>query len=444
MELKLTVTGQNFRIVSGSSQLVSDTINYVSAVCSFSDEWIGLDKWLHLRSPAGQIYDIALDETDGVKHLNLSAAGLWELWIHGHKPEPELRITTTSDTIRVIQSGILNGAPLPELSLTAQEQIASDAAYAKAEVEALRQEMTQLDQTVIDVEENSKLAIEAKNSAEQCLNKLPYPDPGTKTWWRWNSSTNTYEDTSERAQGVQGPKGEQGTPGEDLLAPGSLPLNIGHDSRGYYCITGDSAPKSYLATLGTDGVPSGAAPAGFGLGGTAKLVTDPDVAVKCGFYAVDGSAVNVPFGYGTLIVTNFSNDYYPFQILSAAHDNSQCIRGGGYVEGAIKWKPWEWVNPPMQLGVEYRTTERYQGKPVYTKLVDCGVWANGKQVEYISKSALQSVISLSVQINGKATYPYNDSQMYAYISFDHIVIQGREDTWGGNVMATVKYTKVGD
>ena len=32
----------------------------------------------------------------------------------------------------------------------------------------------------------------------------------------------------------------------------------------------------------------------------------------------------------------------------------------------------EWVNPPMQLGVEYRTTERWKGKPVYVKAVDIG------------------------------------------------------------------------
>lgn len=37
------------------------------------------------------------------------------------------------------------------------------------------------------------------------------------------------------------------------------------------------------------------------------------------------------------------------------------------------WKPVEWVNPPMDLGVEYRTTERYQGKPVYKKMDSNGV-----------------------------------------------------------------------
>lgn len=33
------------------------------------------------------------------------------------------------------------------------------------------------------------------------------------------------------------------------------------------------------------------------------------------------------------------------------------------------WQPWEWVNPPMSVGVEYRTTERFDGETVYCKVV---------------------------------------------------------------------------
>lgn len=41
----------------------------------------------------------------------------------------------------------------------------------------------------------------------------------------------------------------------------------------------------------------------------------------------------------------------------------------------------EWFNPPMQLGKEYRTTERYLGKPMYVKIVDFGLLpANSKKV----------------------------------------------------------------
>ena len=34
--------------------------------------------------------------------------------------------------------------------------------------------------------------------------------------------------------------------------------------------------------------------------------------------------------------------------------------------------PWEWINPPMQLGVEYRTAERHNGQPVYAKAISFG------------------------------------------------------------------------
>ncbi len=33
------------------------------------------------------------------------------------------------------------------------------------------------------------------------------------------------------------------------------------------------------------------------------------------------------------------------------------------------WKDWEWVNPPMTSGVEYRTTEKSGGEPVYVKRI---------------------------------------------------------------------------
>lgn len=36
----------------------------------------------------------------------------------------------------------------------------------------------------------------------------------------------------------------------------------------------------------------------------------------------------------------------------------------------------EWLNPPMELGVEYKTTERYVGKPVYALAFDYGALPN--------------------------------------------------------------------
>lgn len=69
----------------------------------------------------------------------------------------------------------------------------------------------------------------------------------------------------------------------------------------------------------------------------------------------------------------------------AKHNGGQYASITGYSYGgtaitrcknAGTWGPWEWVNPPLALGVEYRTTERFVGKPVYVKTVDLGALPN--------------------------------------------------------------------
>lgn len=42
----------------------------------------------------------------------------------------------------------------------------------------------------------------------------------------------------------------------------------------------------------------------------------------------------------------------------------------------------EWINPPMVSGEEYRTTERFDGKVVYTRLVNCGEMTSGSSVTF--------------------------------------------------------------
>lgn len=71
---------------------------------------------------------------------------------------------------------------------------------------------------------------------------------------------------------------------------------------------------------------------------------------------------------------------------------------GGYVairsRSAGVFGPWEWLNPPMTVGVEYRTTERYNGKPVYTKLVDCG-YAPVNTYKNITVTGMDNPISVT-------------------------------------------------
>ena len=64
----------------------------------------------------------------------------------------------------------------------------------------------------------------------------------------------------------------------------------------------------------------------------------------------------------------------------------------------------EWINPPMAAGVEYRTTERYDGKVVTRKLVNCGAIANRKTVQLVDNSKYR-IISANVRL-GSAPIPY--------------------------------------
>lgn len=96
-----------------------------------------------------------------------------------------------------------------------------------------------------------------------------------------------------------------------------------------------------------------------------------------------------------------------------------------------------WSNPPEVLGVEYRTTKRYLGKPVYAKIVDCGLVPSGvkslsmgysdAQVQVINVEAAMKTsggvyytapmttesYTVSVNASGSAIVIYSNSSNFA-------------------------------
>lgn len=173
---------------------------------------------------------------------------------------------------------------------------------------------------------------------------------------------------------------------------------------------GDFATRAEL-----DAVKAGAAPSGFGLGGAARLLTakdDLNNVTSNGWYMYSAGAglpKNIPtagdatyFGaYGLVHVMAYRVPDCVVQIIynmaNVKYDNVSIMRT---IDGTVG--EWEWVNPPMLLGVEYRTTERYMGKPVYAKLVDFGALPNAsaKIIEY---SADKSCRLISASGNVAAT-----------------------------------------
>lgn len=65
------------------------------------------------------------------------------------------------------------------------------------------------------------------------------------------------------------------------------------------------------------------------------------------------------------------------------------------------WQPFEWEHPPMRTGIEYRTTERHNNKPVYKKAVNTGALSAGT-----SKSVAHGVQDIGLRLS--ALYGLNN------------------------------------
>lgn len=142
---------------------------------------------------------------------------------------------------------------------------------------------------------------------------------------------------------------------------------------------------------------AGKAPAGYGLGETAKIyypkseleletVLDEILAgmyyESVGFYSIQDNTGSI-WGGGayTAMVCKTDDSYSTVELFSYNRLGSRLSKTK--YDGI--WQPLEWVNPPMLPGVEYRTTKRHKGKPVYALLLPAGTLA-GKTSFSISMS----------------------------------------------------------
>ena len=108
------------------------------------------------------------------------------------------------------------------------------------------------------------------------------------------------------------------------------------------------------------------------------------------------------------------------------------------------WHEWECINPPMEVGVEYRTTERYLGKVVYTKVVNFGTLPNTayKFVEHGAKAT--QVIRCVGQISDGNSIPFHFSTtnwVEIYAGPQYVVILTGNDKTNRSAYAQMWYIK---
>ena len=169
-------------------------------------------------------------------------------------------------------------------------------------------------------------------------------------------------------------------------------------------LDGSSDPEGLIPHLlnrenphGVTAAQAGAAPAGYGFGEQSAKAQDWNHHYRSGCYkektnSPDGNTVwygiSCVSHYGEVANIAFNPDSANGFTMALRHQKS-----GIYEE-------WEYLNPPMLEGVEYCTTERFNGKPVYAQLFNCGALPNASYKEYIVTEATKSNILDIVRVDG--------------------------------------------
>ena len=171
----------------------------------------------------------------------------------------------------------------------------------------------------------------------------------------------------------------------------------------------DTAITSYARDITS----ANKAPDGFGLGSEyTSYIADFDACIKNGWYRAYSNSLNYPSigglgaRYGALLVlTRDSTIYHVYYVAlySVMYTIERYSNDGG-----TTWSEWEFVNPPMELGVEYRTTERYLGKPVYTIAFNFGALpASGDKISYVPVAAnISDIIACGGCTSGGEALPF--------------------------------------
>lgn len=160
----------------------------------------------------------------------------------------------------------------------------------------------------------------------------------------------------------------------------------------------------------------GAAPSGFGLGEAPHNSSDINAELATGYFRTTSATDNSPFNHGAAHVRKY-NDSEVVQNLFRVTAGVEMVRYT--TDGGATWVE-EWVNPLMNVGTEYLTTERYNGKPVYAKLVNFGALPNAtnKNVAH-AKDVDQTVIYLQGVLSNGVPFStgYNHSRTSPSVKF---------------------------
>jgi len=205
-----------------------------------------------------------------------------------------------------------------------------------------------------------------------------------------------------------------------------------------------------------DGI-ANSAPAGYGLGqeaSTLRTKAELDAVKGNGFFLHNGEAVlDHPSAQyngqcvGGVLSIKHGASCTQFFILN--YPNKGAVLKRDSWDDVTGWAEWEWVNPPMAPGVEYRTTERWNEKPVYVQAINVGAMPNTttKRITVVTHSANIQVVDIwgVLKTAGNAQYDFNLAGADLYIEYTgsnpNLAIRTASDMSAQTGIAYLKYTK---
>lgn len=208
----------------------------------------------------------------------------------------------------------------------------------------------------------------------------------------------------------------------------------------------DVAEGDFATRAELEAVKNGAAPAGYGLGATRLPIVnyaEKDEITRAGWYMFYDAANSIEgFNAGFIECKGYNQN-----ITKACVQEFYAAKGlypmlKRYITEA-KWSAWEWVNPPMSTNVEYRTTERYMGKPVYRKLIAVGAIGAGDGSFAHGIADIAQVLEL----NGTNNYGpclNNHPYLQSFFANSQYILWKATETIPGTSYAVLKYTKTTD
>lgn len=108
---------------------------------------------------------------------------------------------------------------------------------------------------------------------------------------------------------------------------------------------------------------------------------------------------------------------------------------------------WAYQNPDVNVGIEYRTMEHWQGRPVYTKLIDLGGLPNNtkKSVSYVDTAVKSAIRCVGMTVNGDTLPLYsNDGIINIYASNKNVHVISNYDASDVGGYAQIWYVKYHD